>query len=179
MMGTVLMSTISFGFDIATAISIIGGVIAFIYNSRKMNKADKGEERERERVIKLTAGLEGLNKLIQKYISVAKKEEEPLKTTFEEINDFLNNNLWQTFLLFANKKDIKEIESMMTYLESCVDNANNNIKHKPKEFAFKIVNLEKVMLLQLRRLMNNESEDESAQLVSEYYWKKYGIEKKI
>lgn len=172
-----LLNKISIGLDIATAVSIIGAVFVFIYNIKKENKKKIGEERERERVIRLLNKQEHFSKLIEKYINTitSAKPEPELLENIKNLYFFLKNDLWSSFVILAREDDLENIEQMLKEIEGIASSINQNNHFNPRDFATKLVKLEQSVMIQIRQLMTDESHTISEEIVKNYSTKKYRI----
>ena len=171
-METTILSKISIGLDLATAISIIGAVIAFIHNNIKVAKKTIGEERERERVINLSSKRDKLSKLIVKFF-VFKEDEEKMLVVLHEIHEFVKYELWPSFVLYSRPGDIKAVVDLLDKFEAVSQEINKNHTFNMRGFAEDLIKLETVIMVQLRQLLSVESETETNRIVGEYVKKNY------
>jgi len=176
-MGWELVNKISIGLDLATAISIIGGVIIFVWNTSQMNKKTIGEERERERVVRILDIQQEFSHLIKQYVdsfSEKSSEDEMLKN-IQNIYHYLRNNAWSSFISLGSKKDLMAVEGLINEMETVAKSINEKNNFNPKGLAQNLILLERSMLVQIRQMMNTESVCYSSSLVESYAKKKYDI----
>ncbi|ORU94866.1 MAG: hypothetical protein A6F72_09340 [Cycloclasticus sp. symbiont of Poecilosclerida sp. N] len=191
------LQTISIGFDIATAVSIIGAVIVFIINTRQENKKIIGEERKNERV-KILSGL--LTTYREKYLFpilavLAKEKPDPeagvaarkgLELMMGELKKFLQQKAEPTAAIYFGKEDFEGILEMRKLSHTIFPEINKILSDEVSQedkvsrvigvfdkYTLALIMQEAAMVIRLRRLMHNESKRESGKIWNMYALHRY------
>ncbi len=112
-----IFETIGFGFDIATAISVIGAAVAFIISARRENK----RKMQNERVIRIEGILTRFREEhILPFHSLAygvqaykETDRDKLTPMLYAASSFLKNELLPVFFVFSIKDNIKAVVEIM------------------------------------------------------------------
>ncbi len=178
-MGT--FETIGFGFDIATAISVIGAAFAFILSTRKENKKNLQNEKVveiRSQLVEFKEHLDGLLEEIGKKGNVG-----PL---FTKMTEFLRFEMLPVFVIFATQENIDALENMMNETEEAIDAwgdfceiadkdemANKTVTEAMHQYSVSMVDLDIQITKNLRNQVHNENKKTSKKIVEWYQKRKY------
>ncbi len=114
----ITFETIELGFDIATAISIIGAAVVFVYTTSRENKKNL----QNEKVLEI---LELLEEFRQKHFDVLYKAINSTAPSvgklIPEMSEFLRVKMLPTFAIFATEENIDELEKMRDETEIATD----------------------------------------------------------
>ena len=167
-------TNISLGFDIATAISIIGASIAYIQNTIKDRKIRIGEERQNLRVEKLAEAQQKYDELLSQFITHLnnRKTEEALEA-MGKIYYYIHDHLRRVFAQYANKYDNELLNSTIYLIKEVNKECGETGILKPKPLVNSLIKLDINILKQIRQLMNNEEPKISEEIVNSFAEKKY------
>ncbi|GEM_PF-5239196 len=169
------LESISIGFDIATAASIIGAAAVFIFNTRKENRKKIGEERENERTKNLSSLLtEYREKHLFPFLECIhggnKGEADPREIIFN-IYEFLRGKALPATVIYSTKEDFNAIVEVIEETESIFNKTRDPSKDLDKsiqDYIAKLIQLERTMILRLRGLMHSESSSDSEKISKLY-----------
>ena len=157
-----LLEKISYGFDIATAITIIGAVISFIYNQKKENKKLISEEQETERVKRLMEVQNIVNLHAREFVKVWGPDSQSsldVKKNVLRKTHITMGELYKKFMSIIAKDDLVGFRKLITY---------DMEKFNEAKYLVTLVDLEKSLLYRIRKIMNNETEEESNKIIDDY-----------
>ncbi len=114
----ITFETIELGFDIATAISIIGAAVVFIYTTSRENK----KQLQNEKVVEIWELLEEFRAKHFDGIYKAINSTAPsVGQLISKMSEFLRIEMLPTFAIFATKENIDELEKMRDETEIALD----------------------------------------------------------
>lgn len=169
------ITNISLGFDIATAISIIGASVAYIRNTIKERKVQIGEERQNLRVAKLVESQQEYNELLGKFVkySANGRLKEALET-MDELYHYSHYHLRRVFTQYANQEDVKLLNSRIKLLLEAKSEYDKNRKFDVVKLTNSLVELDMNILIQIRQLMNNEELEDTKDIVEKFAIERFG-----
>jgi len=168
------MESISIGFDIATAVSIIGAAIAFIISLYKENKKKIGEERENERVKTLSSLLtEYREKHLFHFLDriLANKGDADPREILFNLHEFLERKALPATVIYSKKEDFNAIIEMMEETKSIFEETKSPsaaLNKSIQDYISKMIQLEGTMVLRLRGLMHSESNSDNEEILKLY-----------
>lgn len=168
------MESISIGFDIATAVSVIGAAIAFIISLFIENKRKIGEERENERVKTLSSLLtEYREKHLFHFLDriLANKGETDPREILFNLHNFLERKALPATVIYSKKEDFNAIIEMIEETKSIFEKTkapSADLDKSIQNYIAKMIQLEGTMVLRLRGLMHNESSSDNEEILKSY-----------
>jgi len=168
-------TNISLGFDIATAISIVGASVAYIKNTIEDRQVKIGEERQNLRVAKLAESQKKYNELLGGFIQYGNsgKLEEALDI-MQKIYHYCHYHLRREFTQYASEKDIELLNSTIELLLKANSELNNKGSFDAVKLTNSLVELDMNILMQIRQLMNNEEFEITKKIVEEFAIERFG-----
>ena len=155
-----LMTKVSFGFDIATAISIIGAVFVFVGNLAKQKTNILREEQEAERVKQLIK----VRKIIASYNREFMLAWGPgSSTSVEEKKRVLFHTHTTMIRLYQENMPIIPLEDLGHFILRF-----DMEKFNEARYLIKLIDLEKSMINRIRLIMNDETPTESEKAIDRY-----------
>lgn len=156
------MDTISLGFDIATAISVVGAAITFMRKLKEERKTAIGEERETLRVEKLMTvqnTISSLTKdlLINFHPNSKASSEEKSKTLY--LTHTSIQNLYTNNMSIIPRNDLVSFEKLYSY---DMENFNG------ARYLLVLIELDKSLSSRIRKIMNNETQEEENLAIDTY-----------
>lgn len=165
-----LSTKISLGFDIATAISIMGAAIAFIVNMKKENMTKIDEDQEAERVRRLMEFREIISLHTSEFMRVFgpdSEESQDVKANVLKNTHLTIRSLYQKFMSIIPREDLKSFKLLLNY---------DMKKFNEGRYLIILIDLEKSLLLRIRKIMNQEEPTASIEEINDYvelYYKGY------
>ncbi len=192
-MGT--FETIGFGFDIATAISVIGAAVVFVYTISRENKKMFVQEKA-EKLFDALSEQQDQSIVLLKIANRGETKEDEIYYALNSTNNHLRRKLLPIFAAFSSIDNMKKIGEMIKKLNGIVNKhsefvtlkkpeGENNEKElkewdKKKHEKYMIViqaiktyvedmkDIEIMLLTDIRHKINKESEDDSEDAVEEF-----------
>ena len=168
-------TNISLGLDIASALSIVGASFAYIRNINKERKQAVSEEREYERITKLTKVEQQYNELLGGFMKFG--SEGKLNEAIEvmgKIYHYCHYEIRKHFAVYATKDELKILEDTVDKLKQCHSELRVKGQFDPVKLTNDLVKLDILLLVRLRQLMNKESEIESEQIIEQFAVERFG-----
>ncbi len=180
-MGT--FETIGFGFDIATAISVIGAAFAFILSTRRENKKQLQNE-------KVTKVLDILEEFREKHLDgffnkIRDNASNPGQLLTGAAN-FLRVEMFPVFAIFSTKENIYELCKMIDETDKAIDacddfcdiknkdtKANDAFTEAMNQYSVSMLKLDVKLTENLRNQVHNENKTLSKEIAELYQKRKY------
>ncbi len=179
-----IKETIEFGFDIATAASIIGSALVFGYTTRIKNKKNLQKEKVVEiwdLLIEFNEYFDAFSKEINNYNKAPNPG--PLLTKMAEL---LRVKMLPAFTIFSTKENIDALANMMDETKIIIDvwgdfceipdknkKAHNTVTEAMDKYVDSMIDLDVQLIEYLRNQVHNEKINKSKEVVKLYKKRKY------
>ena len=172
------ITNVSLGLDIATALSVVGASIAYIQNVNKERKKAVSEEREHERIINLAKVEQHYYELLGNFIQFvfAKKLKEAIEV-MGKIYHYCHIEMRKHFAVYATQEELKILKYTVDRLLQCHKELEQKGQFDAKKLTNDLIELDILLLVRLRQLMNNESESESKQIIEQFMFDRFKYKK--
>ena len=163
------ITNISLGLDIATALSVVGASIAYIRNLNRERRQSVSEEREHERIIKFSEMESEYNKVLTKFMQFGTNGK--LNEAINEmgkIYHYCHINMRKHFSVYATQDELKILKNTIDRLLQSYKELQQKGQFDAVKLTNDLVELDILLLVRLRQLMNNESESESRQIIEQF-----------
>ncbi len=172
-MGT--FETIGFGFDIATAISVIGAAFAFIVSARKENK----RKLQKEKVSEMWEILQEFKGYMKVFIDTKNEFSDPFQI-LTDVSVFLRTEALPAFVIFATKEDIEDIivtikqadEAAKVWVDSDKSKDSKIIKEALDKCWTSMLDVERKLAERLRNQIH-ENKSETKKIIALYQDNKF------
>lgn len=169
------LQSVSLSFDIATAISIIGAAATYIMNARNENKKQSIQVREHERIINLSISEKKYNEIVGEFLTYGNqgKSEEALKT-MAKLHTYCHEELRRNLVAYGTNDNLCKLKEIIQALRQANKKVNLKEKFDAVQLANSLVELDMNMLAQLRSLLNDETDEITANLIKDFGIERFG-----